>query len=308
MKPRKLSAFFTLVSMGILVLDCRRTVTFAAQGIALCTATVIPSLFPFFVLSIYLTGNLSGRSGYLPILLSGFLGGYPVGAQVVTENWKTGRISQETANKMLMFCSQAGPSFLFGMVAARFPEGHFAWQLWGIQILSAISVALLIPIPEKPKAVRQDLPPVALTDAMQRSVRAMASVCGWVVFFRVILGYLTIFSSGTIPEVVISGFLELSNGCMKLEAVESVSLRFLLACVMLNFGGICVLLQTASVTRGLDLGHYLLGKLLQTGFAILYCLVFLGYFCAILPAVLVILLFGPRKSIKNSSIPAGIGV
>ena len=126
MKPRKLSAFFTLVSMGILVLDCRRTVTFAAQGIALCTATVIPSLFPFFVLSIYLTGNLSGGSGYLPILLSGFLGGYPVGAQAVTENWKTGRISRETANKMLMFCSQAGPSFLFGMVAARFPEGHLA--------------------------------------------------------------------------------------------------------------------------------------------------------------------------------------
>jgi hypothetical protein len=36
----------------------------------------------------------------------------------------------------------------------------------------------------------------------------------------------------------------------------------------LAFGGVCVLLQTASVTEGLSLGCYIKGKLIQTLFSL----------------------------------------
>ncbi len=295
------------LAMFFLILQSRRAMEFAYQGIDLCIRTVIPSLFPFFLISIYLTGNLSGE-GLIPVLVSGLLGGYPVGAQTAAESFRSGRISRDRANRLLMFCSQAGPAFLFGMVAARFPEPRYGWMLWGIQLISAVSVGFLVHVPDRPATTQEARSPVSFTRAMGSALRAMASVCGWVVVFRVILGFLAFLPVNGVTKVLISGFLELSNGCLCLDTVENISLRFLLAALMLNFGGICVLLQTASVIDKLDLRYYLLGKLLQAGFAGLYCMVFFGYYGAILPVIAVILLRFRGKTAKNSSIPAQLGV
>jgi hypothetical protein len=77
---------------------------------------------------------------------------------------------------------------------------------------------------------------------------------------------------------------------------------------MLNFGGICVALQTASVAEGLDLRFYLLGKLTQTAIAVQYALAFLGHYGALTPILSVFLLFTMLNSRKRSSIPVKIGV
>jgi hypothetical protein len=95
---------------------------------------------------------------------------------------------------------------------------------------------------------------------------------------------------------------------MELKNAESLELRFFLGAIMLNFGGVCVLLQTASVAEGLDIGFYLLGKLLQTGFCILISLTFLGHFGCLIPILLIFLLFRNPFTAKKGSIPAEIGV
>ncbi len=86
------------VSLGMLalILDGRTAIEGARQGIELCLRTVIPSLFPFFVLSILLTSSLLGSSlivlrplgrlfgmpeGAESLLIPAFLGGYPVGRE-----------------------------------------------------------------------------------------------------------------------------------------------------------------------------------------------------------------------------------
>ena len=48
--------------MLALILDGRTAIDGARQGIELCLRTVIPSLFPFFVLSILLTSSLLGMA------------------------------------------------------------------------------------------------------------------------------------------------------------------------------------------------------------------------------------------------------
>lgn len=307
MRRRILTTIAPGLAIFFLILESRSAMRFAAQGIDLCMQTVIPSLFPFFLISIYLTGNVSGN-GTVPVILSGLLGGYPVGAQAAAEAFRTGRITRATASRMLMFCSQAGPAFLFGMVAAQFPEQKYGWILWGIQLLSGVSVACLVHRPESLRNMRISNAAVSFSGAMKSAIRAMASVCGWVVIFRVILGFISFLPIPGIWHVLISGLLELSNGCICLDTVQNVALRFLLAAIMLNFGGICVLLQTASVVGTLDLRYYVFGKLVQTGFAILYTVVFFGYCSALLPVFFVLLLRFGSKSAKNSSIPAHIGV
>ena len=298
----------TAAAMFFLILESKRTVEFAAMGLEMCIRTVIPSLFPFFVLSIWLTGNLSGGNGLLPILLSGFLGGYPVGAQAAAESFQAGRIPRETAEYLLTFCSQAGPAFLFGMVAAQFPERKFIWMLWIIQILSALSVAAFSGYPPRVDATHQPGPSVPLARAMKQALGAMASVCGWVVSFRVILGFLSLIPLNPAWRALLWGFLELTNGCMCLGAVESLPTRFLLAGIILNFGGICVALQTASVIDKLSLEHYLRGKVMQTAFAFLYCHAFTGNWTALIPIPVIFLLNSRYTNAKNSSIPSRIGV
>lgn len=268
--------------MLALILDGRTAIDGARQGIELCLRTVIPSLFPFFVLSILLTSSLLGSSlavlrplgrlfgmpdGAESLLIPAFLGGYPVGAQNVAAAFRSGQLTKPEAERLLSFCSNAGPAFLFGMAAAMFPRRWIAWALWGIHIVGALFAALLIP--GKPAA------PVRLTktsphspaSALNTAITVMATVCGWVVLFRVLLAFLKRWIFWILPaavQVAVTGILELSNGCCELLAVTDVSARFCICSGILAFGGLCVTMQAVSVTAGLSLKPYFWGKLLQT--------------------------------------------
>lgn len=321
MKANKLGCTAAALGMLVLILDSRSAALAAAEGIELCIRAVIPSLFPFFLLSGYLTGNLQGGKWMAKlfrcpencgnILLTGLLGGYPIGARLAAQEYRSKHISKEQGDALLMFCSQAGPSFLFGITAGQLGNGHLTWLLWIVLLLSALSVAWLIPGSVETGSMKKPIKKQTLTETMRASVKAMAWVCGWVIVFCVLMAFLKRWFLWLLPEawqVLLCGLLELTNGCLMLENVQNPLLRFLIACVMLNFGGLCVLMQTASVTEGLSLSRYILGKLLQTVFAVLYALAFMGHPYLLL---VVFLLFFGRKLLNdrnNSSIPIKLGV
>ena len=308
MKQKRISVAVTVFAMVLLILDSRHGTAFASEGIDLCIRTVIPSLFPFFLLSIYLAGNLHSGSGLGTVWIPGFLGGYPTGAQAAAELRRSGRATPGESSQMLYYCSQAGPAFLFGMVGPQFDDIACVWKLWAVQLLSAVSVYSIIPQRKMTSPKPHVKHRITLTAAMQRSLRSMAAVCGWIVIFRVILGFLSAFFPGGIGNVLLSGLLELSNGCLMLRIIPDPDIRFLLAAVMLNFGGICVMIQTASVTEGLDFRCYVRGKLLQTAVCIPMSLLLLGHAWALIPVCLIILLPSMRKRAKRGSNPAPVGV
>ena len=142
-----------------MILDWNTALSGAQEGISLCLYTVIPSIFPFMfftnLLFPILTGGKSrifsplGKlchipSGAEPILLLGLLGGYPLGAQAVTAAWKNRSISKDTAKRMLGFCSNAGPSFIFGVCSGLFFDPKAIWILWFIHIISALIVGSIL--------------------------------------------------------------------------------------------------------------------------------------------------------------------
>ena len=156
-----------------------------------------------------------------------------------------------------------------------------------------------------------------LSDTMRLSIRCMAQVCGWIVLFRVLLAFLERWLFWLFPgelRVLFTGMLELSNGCISLSSVENTELRFLICAAMLSFGGLCVTMQTVSVTQGLRLRFYFPGKFLQTAVSVFLSWVILpkASICPIIPAaaLIFILFFGAylRKLQKNSSNPDLIGV
>lgn len=292
-KHNVLSGLFAALGMSILILDSATALSGAQEGVSICLRTIIPSLFPFFILSGILVGSLMGTSlpllrplGWLlgmpkgteSLLISGFLGGYPVGARSVQDAWTAGAVSQQDAERMLMFCNNAGPAFLFGMAAPMFSGSGAGWVLWGIHIASALITGLLFREEPSEASAGISRSPMDLSSAMEHALRVTAGVCGWVIAFRMLCAFLQRWFLWLLPDwgqAAVTGLLELANGCMALRYISDESLRFLLCSGMLSLGGLCVTMQTMSVTQGLKLNHYLSGKLIQTVLSLLLSLVYL---------------------------------
>ena len=286
-KRKPYTGIWAAAGMLLLILDARTGFQGAAEGIRLCISSVIPSLFPFFVLSMVLTGAIAGSTwrglrplgrlcglpkGAESLLVVGLMGGYPVGAQSIAQAYRAGSLNEQDARRMLGFCSNAGPAFVFGILGSMFSTPWAAWLLWIIHILSAIAVGIILPGRSSRTAVPPAGQTLSLPEAVERSLKIMAGVCGWVVLFRMILAILNRWMLWMLPQnaqIAAAGLLELTNGCFRLPSIEEQGLRFLLASGFLACGGICVTMQTLSVTGALGLGQYIPGKLLQTGISVL---------------------------------------
>ena len=281
----KKRTFFYALAFLMLIIDSQTAADGVRIGLRLCLQTLIPALFPFLMLSTMLTGLLSGqtlaickplcRLFHIPetrqeILVIGFLGGYPTGAQAVNRAVSEGRISRENGKKLLAFCSNAGPSFIFGMGSTLFPHPWMCWALWGIHILSALLVSQCFPLCSGSSPQPKSTEEITLAKALNRSIRVMAIICGWVILFRVLLSFGEQWLLWRFPiwiQCLLCGVLELSNGICALAQLESIPLRFLLFSSLLGFGGVCVAMQTYSVTADLDPSRYLPGKFLQSLFS-----------------------------------------
>lgn len=318
------------IAMLVLILDNQCAISAASEGIALCLKTVVPSLFPFFLLANLLTAsvntlpkpvttlfNIRKESG--GILLAGMLGGFPIGAKVVSQAFTNGTISKDDAERLLPICNQCGPAFIFGMAGAIFQDIKYGFIIWGIQIISTIIIAWLIPRNPETSAITTHAKSHSLSIAMKQATSAMASVCGWIIAFRILFRFLERWILWYFPitaQVTICGLLELANGCMELHRVNDPNLRFLLCALMISFGGICVALQSFSVIHPhLSRRYYFPGKGLQVGLTALLVsimhrnitvisglFVVIGIFCVIFFRIKKITVAFSSRSVYNRSI------
>lgn len=296
MKRRNISLLASALGMMVLILDSRGSFQASSQGLQLCINTLIPTLLPFFILSSLLTGSLAGRSpGYLAplenvlrlpkggcsLFLIGLLGGYPVGARCLRQAYDEKRLSKADAVRMLSFCSNAGPSFLFGIVGSFFHHWKYPWILWVIHVLSAAAVAILIPGQPESVENRDAKSSITIHKAMEQAIHTIGIVCGWVMFFRLILSFLDRWILWALPlplQIILSGGIELSNGCIRLGELADFGQRFLTSSVTLALGGVCVTMQTKSIWGELPFGTYYRGKILQTGFSLIFAMDYLWLF------------------------------
>ena len=267
--------------IALLIFDGNAAIEGAREGLNICFQTVIPSLFPFLFLSSLLSGSLSTphskcnhaicRLYHIPrgtegILLSGLLGGYPVGAKCVAEATEQSRLSSNEAERMIVFCNATGPAFLFGITGSIFTQKWVPWCLWGIHLLSGLYTARLSSTTYHNTTVVADPKPKSLPQQLRQSIRAMSEICGWIILMRTGMSVAFQLCLWRFPKpliIFLSGMLEISNGCISLMQIEKTGLRFVLCAIFLNFGGLCVALQTQSVSTGISHRKYLPGKCIQ---------------------------------------------
>lgn len=286
---------FAVILMITLILDSKTALQGAITGIELCLYTVIPSLFPFFYLSGFLLGTINQYNGKLlrpigrlckipigaeTIFLLGLIGGYPIGAQSLYSAYTSHLLSKKESERMLCFCNQAGPAFIFGIVGGIFNNRKIPFIIWSIIILSAIITGMILPGNKESNYVYTANTKVK---PFEKALRATANVCGWVILFRILISIMQRWILWILPSehiIIIVGFLELTNGCMELMNIHNTAFRFIASIGFLSFGGCCVGLQTMSLIGELSGLNYYIGKTIQTIIALLLATIYLFIFPA----------------------------
>lgn len=154
---KNIFAIFILFIILVIASNPPKYISAALNGLEVWAKVLLPSLFPFFVLT-----KLFSSTGFIDdftilfepvtkklykcpktssyIFLMSIITGYPVGAKLVSENYESGNLSKTDAIKTLSFCCNSGPMFILGSVAI----GMFANKQLGIIIyISHIIGALL---------------------------------------------------------------------------------------------------------------------------------------------------------------------
>lgn len=266
-----------------------QTVDGAREGLILCGTAVIPSLFPFFVLSNFLirsgggdllAGKLSrfmqALFGIAPqgasAVLFGLLGGYPLGAATVAELYQAKQISKADAGRLLRFCSNTGPSFFVGAVGlAVFHSAKAGLLLYAIHAVGALLTGVLLcgrakqtcrvhPTPKPAETLGS-----AFSGAVGAACRSMLSISAFVVFFSAALHAIGPLLGAEHPAVaLLTGLLEMTSGVLRLRDCPPLT-AFWMAELMVSFGGLCVHFQATSLLRqaGLPCRDYWRGKALH---------------------------------------------
>ncbi|MDR1692332.1 MAG: sporulation protein [Oscillospiraceae bacterium] len=213
-----------LAAAGLLIAP-KTTSEAAREGLYICIDVLIPSLFPFFVLStMTIELGLAHRIGKVlePLMRPlfrvggasaaavalGFLGGYPVGARAALTLYEKGQCSKTEAERLLAFCNNSGPAFILGAAGVGILGSTKAgWLLFLTHGAASVTVGILFRFYRGSKTDGEtrrtppSVPPPTLSDAFTRSVKSsFASVfyiSSFVIFFTAAIRLL--YTSGALP-------------------------------------------------------------------------------------------------------------
>ena len=278
------------------------------KGLGVILHKVIPSVFPYLVLSglLYRTG-LAQRLGRLfgrpfrkifrlpmaafPAVLLGVLCGFPVGAKCAVEMYMQGFCTKKEAERIAAFTNFCGPPFILGAVGVGiFSNIGLGWLIFLCQTAVSLLFGFFYRRPKKGEVkergtlVAGKMPSCSFKDfssAIADATVQMVKIAGFVLFFAVTVGLMTepfgaFFAKHTLLEGFLIGIFEISSG---ISAIQEGTLGAFLSCTLIvGFSGVSVFMQVSSLMRdaGLSMKGYLLAHLICPPVSALLACLFAG--------------------------------
>lgn len=297
-----------LILIIIVLSQPEATFQYAYQGLYQWAAKMVPTLFPFMMISSVMvyTGMDKELGNMLSIILKkiyhfssyglyaifmGFFCGFPMGAKVVSELYENHKINKEEAQTLLAFCNNIGPAYFMGIII---PILHacgyentvpFILGMYGIPaiygiLISRMSTKKIGKTDTNYKNTKEIYPanstmslPAALKQACIDNTQSLIILGGYITFtnaFRIFLDFLPF----SIPvKGILSSFLEIIGG---VQTIYSTTLltnqKIFWIMTALCFSGISCLMQTSSFLEksGLSLMNYLKHKSVITAISVVY--------------------------------------
>jgi len=143
-----------LLFIFLLLTNSVNSISLVNTGLTTWSKHMIPSLFPFMVLSgILIRTGISRQLSnmFYPLLgklfrlspdciyviIMGFLCGFPMGASIIADSLSLKKITQREANLLLAFCNNIGPIYFISFVSAACPY----YPLW-----ITLSIMYVVPL------------------------------------------------------------------------------------------------------------------------------------------------------------------
>ena len=262
------------ILMVFLLLYPRFAAEGARYGLLLWYTSVVPSLFPFMVLSslIVSSGGVSllmkpvraFLGPWLPLsengcytLISGLLCGCPMGAKTCGDFVREGKLSVQEGRFLMTICNHPSPMFLLGFVCPLFEAGmHPSRLLLSIYLpllpLAALAKRIYFPVLPAPASSgsRQQIqtaPP--LDTAILAAAEILCRIGGYLMLFSIVIVF---FRRALWPpaslRIFLMGAMEMTTGVREVSASLPFPDSGTAAAAILAFGGICGIFQTRAVT------------------------------------------------------------
>lgn len=263
------------------------------EGLGICFNVILPSLFPFMVLSAYIVKSEALSFLYkifypltkfifrqplctVPAIIMGLVGGFPVGAKMTFLMLENGQITRNQAQRLCMFCVNGGPAFVITAVGINMLGSNKA----GVIIFASLCISSLILgfatsfFDDKKKLEKQSVislqsPLVALSASVTDGVQSILGICAWVVLFS---GITECVKSVGLSDEAYSGIvsvLEVTKGCTLLSGKMGIPVL----AAAIGFGGFCVHCQIFSYVKatGLKYSYFFVGRVLSAALSAVIC-------------------------------------
>lgn len=249
-----------------------------------CLDVIVPSLFAFTALSIYLQKSGLYRVALRPltfpmskllrmdeelcaVFVLANIGGYPVGARLLSELVAVGRLSAKDAGRMLCCCFGSGPSFVVGIAGmCVFQSVGAGLVLFAACFFSSLLIAAAVRAGGEIKLSkadeRFDLSADAFVSSVTGSAKVMFTVCVMIVGFSAMtailrqVGVFALFKKLFGSAEIFPAMMEVT----RIKGVLPTQYAMPLCAALLSFGGVCVHLQIKALAKGIPLGRFFVSR------------------------------------------------
>lgn len=272
------------------------------KGLYLSGESIIPALFPFMILSAYISSspyalyfsrkteklarklfNISGAG--LTAVLLGILGGYPIGAKTAEEFYLRKMLSKADTHRTLSWCVNPSPAFVITAVGSFMLQNTKSGIIMYISVLlSSFTIGLFSRFTGdktdaeslyKTETVidRKDI----FINSVASASKSMLLICAWVLFFSAVCTGMNAFTDNKSLTLFIKALAEVTTGC---ESAVKSNISLSLICALLGFGGFAVIFQISPYLQncGYDLKLFICWRAISGALSAFFCSALLKIF------------------------------
>lgn len=277
-----------------------------ADALSICSTTVIPSLFPFIFLSAFMIESgvfnrnfkFLNKLSYavfrqpqcaLGVFVMSALGGFPVGGKMTKQLYEKGCLTQNQAQRLLLFCVNPGPAFAVGVLGlSLFGNIKIGCIIYASIIISNLIIAFFSRfIADFEEAKAPEKSECELYRAFVRSgsgaAASIISICTFVLVFACLESVFEAIIDSETAVDVLSGTLEVTTGCERLARFSSPPL----IAGVTAWGGLSVHCQIADCIKkaGLDIKLFLTARIMSASISLVICDALLKLFPTDIPTI-----------------------
>ena len=245
-------------------------------ALQLCYNVIIPTIFPFMLLSDLLVKYIRvekirlidqlftavfkiGGAG-ATAFICGIFCGFPIGFKIARDLYIDGVITRDECESLICFSNNASPAFVICGVGLGLRESLFQGiALYVIMLISSIISGIVFAPKNNTNSGHMNAvsssPPYSLSDSMQSAVKGTLNACGFIVLFSIVIGIFDRIFKNEILTAFFSLFMEIGNAARTVNETASLGheISFVLTAFAISFSGFSVHFQSKSFLSGTDI-------------------------------------------------------